>query len=148
MPASSGGIEVHFNEAELAKLLDSPDGPVGRHLETLGVRGHREAQRLAPVSPAGSGGRPRGWLRSHVYWRLGRDERSLYVDIGCDARTAQGHDYGLDVELGTKPHVIRSKGPWPLRNAKGRVFGREVHHPGTRAQPFLRGALEYLRGSS
>lgn len=39
--------------------------------------------------------------------------------------------YGAYVNNGTRPHIITSTGPWPLRNrATGQVFGRVVHHPG------------------
>jgi len=55
---------------------------------------------------------------------------------------AGGRTYAAYVELGTAPHVIRSHGPYPLRNPRtGQVFGPVVHHPGTKAQPFLRPAL-------
>ena len=51
-------------------------------------------------------------------------------------------DYAKYVIHGTPPHEIRSHGPWPLRNrATGQVFGPVVHHPGTRAQPFVAEAV-------
>jgi hypothetical protein len=50
------------------------------------------------------------------------------------------------VEYGSRPHIIRSHGNYPLRNREtGDVFGRIVHHPGTPAQPFLRPALYQRR---
>lgn len=144
MPA---GGHIDFNEAELARLLTFPDGPVARLMMRVGELGTQEAKRLCPTSPAGSGGRPSGYLRSRIGWKLDRDQRGLHVDIRSTALTPQGHNYGLDVELGTKPHVIESHGPYPLRNARTRqVFGRTVHHPGTHAQPFLRPCVEVLRG--
>ena len=55
---------------------------------------------------------------------------------------SRGVDYAASVEMGSRPHVIRSHGPWPLRNREtGQVFGQVVHHPGTKAQPFMRPAL-------
>ena len=55
-------------------------------------------------------------------------------------------DYALPVELGSRPHIIESRGDYPLRNRKtGQVFGKRVRHPGTQAQPFLRPALDVLR---
>lgn len=52
----------------------------------------------------------------------------------------------LYVEYSTKPHIIRSHGPWPLRNREtGQVFGPVVHHPGTKAQPFMRPAIYRTR---
>jgi hypothetical protein len=50
------------------------------------------------------------------------------------------------VEYRTKPHIIRSHGPYPLRNPEtGEVFGPVVHHPGTKAQPFMRPAIYRTR---
>lgn len=55
--------------------------------------------------------------------------------------------YGKYVNDGTRPHEIRSHGPWPLRNrATGQVFGRRVHHPGTRGAHFIERTAESLNG--
>jgi hypothetical protein len=104
------------------------------------------AKRRAAVSPDGSHGRPSGYMRSHIGWALGEDSHGPYVDVAATATTPEGHTYPLDVELGTKPHLIVAHGPYPLRDKHGRVFGRVVHHPGTQAQPFLRPALDDLAG--
>jgi hypothetical protein len=46
--------------------------------------------------------------------------------------------YAPYVEFGTGPHVIRAKNARVLANAEtGQVFGPVVHHPGTRANPFM-----------
>jgi Bacteriophage HK97-gp10, putative tail-component len=101
----------------------------------------QEAKRLCPVSPQGSGDNPSGHLRSSIGWDLSRDERGLKADVGTDV------DYALPVELGTRPHEIESHGDWPLRNRRtNQTFGRKVNHPGTPAQPYLRPALDVLRG--
>lgn len=56
--------------------------------------------------------------------------------------------YAAYVELGTRPHLITSHGPYSLHNAEtGEYFGREVHHPGTHPEPYLRPAL-YQRRST
>lgn len=53
-----------------------------------------------------------------------------------------GTDHWAAVEFGTGPHLIRSTGPWSLKNHEtGQHFGRVVHHPGTPAQPFMRPAV-------
>ena len=49
-------------------------------------------------------------------------------------------DYAPHVELGTEPHIIRAVNKKVLSNGK-QCFGKEVHHPGTTAQPFMRDAL-------
>ena len=47
-------------------------------------------------------------------------------------------DYAAVVELGGRPHEIRSHGAYPLRDGDGNTYGRVVQHPGTPAQPYLR----------
>lgn len=60
---------------------------------------------------------------------------------------SRDQEHSTYVELGTGPHVIRSHGPYPLRNAEtGQVFGPVVHHPGTPPQPYMRPALYRQRG--
>jgi hypothetical protein len=79
-----------------------------------------------------------------------RDTGKLAASIthSVDGRTARiGTDveYALSVEFGSKPHVIRPNGhpflKFPDGRTGGDVFAREVHHPGTPEQPFLRPAL-------
>ncbi|MFJ1539288.1 HK97 gp10 family phage protein [Micromonospora chalcea] len=133
---------VVWNHAEAERLLNSQAGPVGRDLHRRGRTVERGAKRRCPVSEDGSNGNPPGHLRDSITAsEVGRDAAGLYVDVGTDV------DYALPVELGSRPHVIESGGDYPLRNPKtGQVFGRRVNHPGTKAQPYLRPALDDLRG--
>lgn len=136
MPA--GGMRVDLNSTAIRELLNSPTGPAAKELIHAAQVVTKGAKRRCPVSPAGSGGNRSGHLRSSISWDL--TPSPLQADVGSDV------DYAIFVEYGTKPHVIRSKGPWPLRNRRtGQVFGPVVHHPGTRAQPFLRSALDDIR---
>lgn len=132
---------VRWNRREADRLLNSVRGPVGAHLREQARVGRRAAQRLCPVSPEGSGGNPPGHLRDSIIDRSGRDEQGVYAEYGTDV------DYALPVELGARPHVITSKGDYPLRDNNGHVYGKEVHHPGTQAQPYLRPTLEAIRDS-
>jgi len=66
-------------------------------------------------------------------------KRGVVVVGGPDA------PYWADVEYGSRPHTIRSHGPWSLRSDEGEYFGPVVHHPGTPAQPFMRPALYQKR---
>jgi hypothetical protein len=53
--------------------------------------------------------------------------------------------YGDDVEYGTQPHIIRPHEPGGVLafpGAGGTVFAREVHHPGTRPQPYMGPSFE------
>lgn len=46
--------------------------------------------------------------------------------------------YAPFVEFGTAPHVITATNAKVLANAKtGQIFGKVVHHPGTKANPFM-----------
>lgn len=47
-------------------------------------------------------------------------------------------NYAPFVEFGTAPHLIRPVNARVLANAKtGEIFGTLVHHPGTKANPFM-----------
>lgn len=53
-------------------------------------------------------------------------------------------DYGKMVEFGTVPHIIRpvNKKALKFKSGKEVVFAKEVHHPGTRPNPFIRNTLQ------
>ncbi len=140
-----GWSRLDLRQRALEDLLTSADGPVARHLQQAAEAVTQEAKRLAPVSPDGSNGRGSGYLRSNIQWTIDEDGEGLYADIASTATTPEGAPYGLFVEVGTVAHPIVSKGPWPLRDRRGNVFGRRVQHPGTRPQPYLRPALDVLR---
>ncbi|KAA3687887.1 HK97 gp10 family phage protein [Campylobacter fetus] len=57
--------------------------------------------------------------------------------------------YAKFVHFGTKPHIIRVKKARVLANKKsGIIFGKKVNHPGTKANPYLKNALDsYIKGS-
>lgn len=56
-------------------------------------------------------------------------------------------DYAVDVEYGTDPHAIRADDAEYLHfEIDGEeIFIKEVDHPGTRAQPYMRPAAEVVR---
>lgn len=147
-------MTIVWNEAELWRVLRSETGPVGLHIAKLARRCTRTAKRYANVSPDGDieAGRPPGYMRAKIRWDMGRDVIGVYADISSPARTARDNaPYGLFMEVGTRPHIIRPKRPdgW-LRwwDGAGRVhFARVVHHPGTRPYAYLRRALAQLRGA-
>lgn len=126
-------------EPNWADLLTGGPG-VARVMDAAGEVVEQGATRRAPVAPP-EPGEVSGELRASVRRVPGRDGTGPYMDVRADSTHA------LAVERGTRPHLIRSRGPWPLRNrATGQVFGPVVHHPGTRAQPFLESALDDLVG--
>lgn len=79
----------------------------------------------------------------------GELRRSLGVRVEID-RVVVGPDtpYAGYVEFGTKPHDIKPKKPGGVLvfSAGGqKVFARVVHHPGTKAQPFVQESFEAWR---
>jgi hypothetical protein len=133
------GGRLQWDEAEWVRVFGGA-GPVARYMRSQAEIVTQGAKRRAPVSPAGSNGRPSGYLRSSIGHVEGQDSIGIYFDVQATA------DYALMVEVGTVAHVIESHGDYPLRNARtGAVFGKRVNHPGTAAQPFLRPALDDIR---
>ena len=67
--------------------------------------------------------------------------RSVYT-VGSDV------EYAAMVHDGTRPHTIRPKNAQVLRfRIGGRiVYAKVVHHPGTRARPFLDQAVREIAG--
>ena len=115
---------MRLDENGLARIRSLIDG-VG---EGVATAVYRDARRLCP--------RDTGALKRSI--KLFNAGRTWYVSVGTD--------YWADVEYGTRPHIIRSHGAYPLRNrATGQVFGPVVHHPGTPAQPFMRPAIYRTR---
>lgn len=116
-----------MDEAGMAQIEARIGRLVGRVVDDVAD----DAERACPVDT--------GALQSTI--RPEHDGRALVgrVWVGSMAR---GVDYWASVEYGSRPHIIRSHGNYPLRNREtGQVFGRVVHHPGTPAQPFMRPAV-------
>lgn len=95
--------------------------------------GEQTAKRVCPIDTGG--------LVESITSDTEHDHMSSRISAGGD-----GIDYAAVVELGGRPHEIRSKGPWPLRDKDGNVFGRVVQHPGTPAQPYLRPGASSIGG--
>ncbi len=76
---------------------------------------------------------------STVPIRTGYLVQNWAFEVGTlQARWYPKAEYAPYVEFGTAPHIIEAKNARVLANAKtGEVFGRVVHHPGTKANPFM-----------
>lgn len=130
-----------LNEARLRFILNSPSGPVGRHLANQGVRAESVAKSLATAEGlVRSGG-----YRSSIKWRL---LQPLSLTVFSDAPHAR------IIERGSEPHIIRVRTaralwwePKPNQRPEWREFpdsGRpvpSVSHPGTRAYLILSRAV-------
>lgn len=108
--------------AELNRLASRDVARVAREVEA-------RAKQLAPVDT--------GRLRSSI------SARPRVTFRGPTVRVAADVNYATFVENGTKPHVIRPRRAKVLKFKVGgrTVYARIVHHPGTKAQPFLSRAV-------
>src|SRR5580704_10155397 len=76
---------------------------------------------------------------STVPIRTGYLVQNWGFEVGnLQARWYPKASYAPYVEFGTAPHTITAVNARVLANVKtGQVFGRVVHHPGTKANPFM-----------
>lgn len=118
---------VRLDRAALSRTIR---GASRNELDRAARQVMNRAKILAPVDT----GRLRASIRIESRRNLGL--RTLYT-IGSDVY------YAPYVNDGTRPHTIRPKKGEALRFTVGGrvVFARVVHHPGTRARPFLDKAL-------
>jgi hypothetical protein len=71
--------------------------------------------------------------------RTGYLVQNWAFEVGnLQARWYPKAQYAPYVEFGTAPHIIKPINARVLANAKtGEIFGTLVHHPGTKANPFM-----------
>lgn len=135
---------VRLDRADLHRVYR---GESRRVLMQRGPQVVNRAKVLAPVDT----GRLRAAIKGKLVrnWTL-RSEYQITVNV----------DYAEMVHDGTRPHIIRPKRAHTLRRSSrgvvkpalrfeigGRiVYAKVVHHPGTRARPFLDRALREVTG--
>lgn len=119
---------VRIDRADLRRVLR---GASMRELREVAPRVVNRAKVLAPVDT----GRLRASIGSAVYSRTWTLRPRATIEAGVD--------YAKFVHDGTRPHVIRPIRAQALRFTVGNrvVYAKVVHHPGTRARPFLDRAL-------
>lgn len=119
---------VLIDRADLRRVLR---GASMRELREVAPRVVNRAKVLAPVDT----GRLRASIGPAVYSRTWTLRPQATIEVGVD--------YAKFVHDGTRPHVIRPVRAQALRFTVGNrtVYAKVVHHPGTRARPFLDRAL-------
>lgn len=125
-------ITITGAQAIGAKLRGLSDALAGRALEDATTAGAlivlNAAQRAAPVKT--------GSLRRSLHTETVQSSRSLaIVAVGTDL------SYAPLVEHGTRAHIIYPRDKQALWWPGARHPVRSVHHPGTKAQPYLIPAL-------
>jgi hypothetical protein len=123
-------VSVTVDPGVIARMLRRRGGVAERRLR---ARTRRVADIAAAEAP--------GSMGSYVDWRVEEGPRGLQGVITCD------HHAVHYVLQGTRPHLIRARRARFLRFEVGGqvMFRKVVHHPGTRANPFLQRALRLGR---
>jgi hypothetical protein len=128
-------VHVVINDSAIHLLARSPGVQAAE--ARLAAQVTETMRRLCPVGPRASDPHA-GALRASV--TASREADGSY-------RIGPSLAYGRWVNSGSRPHVIRSHGKWPLRNRMtGQVFGPVVHHPGTRGVHFIEAAAASIDG--
>lgn len=122
---------VILYDAQMFRLLEAPEGPVGKMLERRGERVKMAARAQVGVRT--------GALRASIHMRHLRDSRGQYVKIGSSK------NYALLHHNGTRPHVISGKNKMlKFMNRGQMVFAHTVLHPGTKANKYLTDNLHLI----
>lgn len=118
---------IRVDQAQMRRVIR---GASRTELENTGRRVVNRAKILCPVDT----GRLRASIRGRASrtWTL-RPQFTVSTNV----------DYAPMVHDGTRPHTIRPRTKQALKFTVGGqvVFAKVVHHPGTRARPFLDRAL-------
>lgn len=132
-------VQVKLNQAALKRVLQTPQGEVGRFIHKVGRDTVSKAKIFAPVET--------GLLKRSIHISLWPGPRNI-LEISADAsnpRPGGSKGYGEYVHEGTGPHGIDGnpllRFPW---KKKGGVIivTPHVNHPGNKANPFLFDALK------
>ncbi|MCX4994261.1 HK97-gp10 family putative phage morphogenesis protein [Streptomyces longwoodensis] len=125
---TSASINTRAYERGLRRFFGGMSEDVKRAVDRTRMDVQNEARRRAPVDT--------GRLRSSIVSRAEGGGRSLGYVVGTNV------SYAAAVEYGTAPHVIKPKYKRALYWPGAAHPVAQVNHPGTKAQPFLRPAIE------
>jgi HK97 gp10 family phage protein len=84
----------------------------------------------------------KGDLRSSISYTCKNGKSGdLSLPGNADGIIGTNKEHAPHVEFGTRPHIITIKSARVLSDGKD-IFGTQVNHPGTPAQPFMRPAMD------
>lgn len=126
--SASTRINTRQYERGLRRALGGMSDEVKRAVERTRIDVQNEARRRARVDT--------GRLRSSIVSRAETSGRAVGYVVGTNVK------YAADVENGTDPHVIVPKDKKALYWPGARHPVGKVNHPGTKAYPFMRPAIE------
>jgi HK97 gp10 family phage protein len=126
--SASARLNTREYERGLRRALGGMSNDVKRAVERTRIDVQNEARRRAPVDT--------GRLRSSIVSRAEGSGRRVGYVVGTNV------NYAAAVEYGTAPHVIKPRFKKALFWPGARHPVAFVNHPGTKAQPFMRPAIE------
>ena len=135
-------MTVVLHEAALRELLRSPVGPVGRYVERKAAEVETLARQFCGFDVQHDFNRYPQHLRDTIHSRAVSVRGEAAREVGSE------QDYALAHHEGTAAHVISPRRSKRLvfRSRTGRLVilrvGQSVNHPGTRANPYLKNALD------
>lgn len=117
---------IQINRSEMRAVVNNF---AARNTEQVADQVVSRAKVLAPVDT----GRLRGSIKKRRKFTVRGPGWEVFTNV----------EYAPYVENGTRPHIIRPRTKKALRFRVGgqTVFATIVHHPGTKAQPFLSRAV-------
>lgn len=121
-------INTRAYERVLRRWFGGMSADVAKAVDRTRIDVQNEARRRAAVNT--------GRLRSSIVSRAESSGRSVGYVVGTNV------SYAPDVEYGTAPHVIKPKDKKALFWPGAAHPVAQVNHPGTKAQPFLRPAIQ------
>jgi len=121
-------VRVVLDLDALNDLKATKNSPVGKYVYKRAMGAKRENQAAAPVSRAGSHGRPPGYLRSRIGVFLSQDAHGPYADVVSRARSkaAKGRVAIIGpLQKGKRRKVATSQAAYygRIQNQKGRHKG-------------------------
>lgn len=123
-------VDIKALEAAFRRAPQIAVAEYDRAIERSAFKIEGDAKRNAPVNKQSGGGN----LRQSISSRM-TGKASAVIESRAK--------YSAYVDQGTRPHIIRAKNAKVLANRRtGQFFGKVVHHPGTRAQPYFTNAVK------
>lgn len=130
-------IEIKFNMVELENLKKcltrAPEktvNEISKAVQRTALTIESNAKREAPVNKQTGGGNLKQNIRTSLVSKL-------------RATITSNAPYSGYVEFGTAPHIIVPVNKRALANKRtGQFFGKIVHHPGTKPNPYMQRALD------
>jgi HK97 gp10 family phage protein len=122
-------IKEAFKQAPI-KIIKNLNFAIGRII----LQVESDAKKEAPVGPTHTGEQTASNMVGTIHSKMtGPLMGMVYVES----------PYAIFVHEGTRPHIIRAVNKKVLANKRtGQIFGKIVHHPGSRANPFLQRAVD------